>query len=226
MARAISLLVALLAVPLFGGGLPEWYSRELPDAEIRARLVREAAEIDQVTGDSLGAEIVLVELRVRPLYGSRVEFERGDFLLRARNNNDTSPAVSPDRVAGAAVLDLATKRTASSGTVFADNPNAPIWGGVPGTGQRPRRLGMPPNMAGGGTASEEERSVEQRDDRGDGEATVVDRLRDIELPLVTEDEPVGGYLYFEIPAKTKRKHLELSYDGTLGEFLIEFKRPD
>jgi hypothetical protein len=46
------------------------------------------------------------------------------------------------------------------------------------------------------------------------------------LPLETADEPVSGYLFFEIPSKVKRKHLELSYDGSLGEFLIEFKRPE
>ena len=37
---------------------------------------------------------------------------------------------------------------------------------------------------------------------------------------------VDGYLYFQLPAKVKRKHLELSYDGRFGEFVIEFKRPD
>ena len=69
---------------------------------------------------------------------------------------------------------------------------------------------------------EERQTIEQRQRSED---TVLDRLYAIELPLETADEPVSGYLFFEIPAKIKRKHLELSYDGTLGEFIIEFKRP-
>ncbi len=223
MARRIPVLAALLGSALVAASLPDWYTRELPDAEIQARLIREPAEIRTVAGDNLEGEVVFVELRVRPLYGSKLQFQRDDFLLRARNNNETSPAMSPARIAGTAVLDLTAKTTSSSGSVFADNTNAPIWGGVPGTGQRPHRLGMPPNAAGGGASSQQKQSVEQRND---GETTVLGRLQDIELPLVAEDKPVGGFLYFEIPAKTKRKHLELSYDGSLGEFLIEFKRPD
>ncbi len=224
MVRVIFLFGTLLAGALAVASQPDWYSRELPDAEIRARLVRDTTEIRKVTGASLEGEVVLVELRVRPLYGSQLEFQREEFLLRARNNNDTSPAVSPGRIAGSAVLDLTAKRTSSSGTVFAENPDAPIWGGVPGTGQRPRRLGMPPRMAGAGSATQEKRSVEQLDQQG--EDTVVDRLRKLELPLVAHDDPVGGYLYFEIPSRTRRKYLELSYDGSLGEFLIEFRRSD
>lgn len=223
MTARLLVLSAVLAASAAAAKLPDWYSRSLPDAEVRARLVRERAEIQGVAGDSLEGEVVLVELRVRPLYGSRLEFRRDDFLLRARNNNDTSPARSPERIAGSAVLDLSAKRTSSSGSVFADNTNAPVWGGVPGTGGRPRRLGLPPNAAGGGSAGEQTQSVKQRRQSGN---PVLDRLLGAELPLVAEDKPVKGYLYFEIPARTKRKHLELSYDGPLGDFLIEFKRPD
>ena len=64
------------------------------------------------------------------------------------------------------------------------------------------------------------------EERYEDDQSVLARLRARELPLETKDTPVSGYLYFEIPAKIKRKHLELSYDGTLGELLIEFKKAE
>ena len=203
--------------------LPDWYGRTLADAEFEARLVRELAEIERVAGDSFQGEIVLVELRVRPLYGSRLALRRADFLLRARNNNDTSPAQSPDRIAGSAVLALGAERSSSSGGVFADETNSPIWGGAPGSGTRPRRLGAPPRGVGAGAGGTSRQTLERETRSAD---PVLGRLQAIELPLVAADKPISGYLYFELPAKTKRKHLELSYDGELGEFLIEFKKPE
>ena len=223
MARRFLLVGSLLASALLGAPLPDWYDRSLPDAEFEARLVRDRAEIERLAGDQFDGEVILVELRVRPLYGSRFTLQRNDFLIRARNNNDTSPAVAPDRIAGSAVLELGAKRTSSSGSVFADDPNAPIWGGVPGTGGRPRRLGGPPSVLGGGTGGEEQQTVEQR---RSSENPVLERLHSMELPLEVHEQPVSGYLYFEIPAKIKRKHLELSYDGPWGEFLVEFKKPE
>ena len=223
MTARLILIGTLWVLVLEAAKLPEWYTRELPDAEIQARLVRDVDEIESVAGDSLEGEVILVELRVRPLYGSELSLDRDEFLLRARNNNDMSRARSPDRIGGSAVLALVSKRVGAPVGVISEEVNGPIWGGAPGTGGRPRRLGGPPNAIGGGDSHKTEQSVEERyaDDQ-----TVVARLRSRELPLQTKDTPVAGYLYFEIPAKVKRKHLELSYDGTLGELLIEFKKAE
>ncbi len=203
--------------------LPDWYTRTLADAEFSVRLVQTKGEIESVAGESFGGEVTLVEVRVRPLYGSEIVLSRDDFLLRARNDNDTSPARTPDRIAGAGVLDLTAKTTNSSPGLFADDTNSPIWGGLPGTGTRPRRVGGPPDALGGGASAEVQQSVEGRTEGNGGAA---ERLQSAELPLRMVDEPASGYLYFEIPAKVKRKHLELSYDGGLGKFRVEFKRPE
>ena len=222
LARAAALTV-LVVWGLTAAKLPEWYTREVPDAEFQARLVQDAAEIERIAGDSFNGEVILIEVRIRPLYGSKISLRRADFLMRARNNNETSPAQTPDRIAGSAVLDLSAKTKHSAPDLFADNTSSPIWGGLPGTGTRPRRLGGPTDQIGGSNSSEEVVTAEQRSmDDSSGAA----RLQSIELPLELEDEPGAGYLYFEMPAKTKRKHLELSYDGSLGEFLIAFKKPE
>ncbi len=212
-----------LAASLPAAGLPEWYERELSDAEFRVRLVQDVAEIERIAGASFDGEVVLAEVRVRPLYGARISLRRSDFLMRARNGNETSPARSPARIAGSAVLDLSATTRRAAPAVFAEDASSPVWGGVPGTGSRPRRLGGPADGIGGGVRSEELRSARQQTaPAGSG----VERLQSLELPLDLEDDPGQGYLYFEMPAKTKRKHLELGYDGSLGEFLIEFKKPE
>ena len=63
----IAAAVALLTCGLPAAKLPEWYTRELPDAEFEARLVQDAAEIERVAGDSFDGEVILIEVRVRPL---------------------------------------------------------------------------------------------------------------------------------------------------------------
>ena len=224
MIARLFLLGSLCVAGLTAAKLPEWYTRVLPDAEIKARLVHDLAEIERIAGDRFEGESILVELRVRPLYGSEVKLDRDEFLLRARNDNDTSPARTPDRIAGGAVLAVGSERASSSGGVFAQESQGPIWGGVPGTSGRPRRLGGPPNTAGGAVGSRQNRQTLEGHYEDDD--AVLARLKARELPLQTKDTPVSGYLYFEIPAKVKRKHLELSYDGPLGELLIEFKKAD
>ena len=224
MPARLLLLGVLLVFIASAARLPDWYERELADAAFSARLVRDASEIQSLAGEAFDGEVILVEVRVRPLYGSKVTLRRDDFLIRARNTNETSPAQSPQRIAGSEVLAFGSERkNTSSGGIFGDPTNAPVWGGAPGTGTRPRRIDGPGSIAGREIATEERRTAEQIDA---GTGSVVDRLQAMELPLQTEDTPVSGYLYFEIPAKIKRKHLELSYDGVLGEFLIEFKKPE
>ena len=100
------LLYLLWVAGISAGNLPEWYARSLEDAEFQARLVREVTEIERITGDRFAGDIILVEIKVRPLYGSQVTLQRDDFLLRSRRNNDTSHAQSPERIAGSAVLEL------------------------------------------------------------------------------------------------------------------------
>ena len=218
--RIVSLAL-IAASGLIGAKLPDWYVRSLQDAEFQVRLVRDTGEIERLAGDALDGEVILVELRVKPLYGAKFALDRNAFLMRARNTNNTSPAQSPERIAGSGVLALGTQSSKTTPDIFSQADDG-IWAGAPGTGSRPRRLG-PHDVAGGGSTTAEVQSVSQQ---AVGDDSVEGRLHRFALPLEAEEHPVNGYLYFEIPAKVKRKHLELSYDGVLGEFLVEFKRPE
>ena len=149
---------------------------------------------------------------------------RDEFLVRARNTNDMSPAQSPHRIAGEQVLRMSGKRkTKASVKVISDPSEARVWGGAPGTGTSPKRVESPTPAVVVDVSRENRRKPEQADA---GTRSVAERLQDLELPLETVDAPVAGYLYFEIPADIGRKQLELSYAGQLGEFLIKFGDSD
>ena len=221
MSLRIVFLLAATAALAAAAKLPDWYSRKLENIEFEARLVQGVERIESITGDSLDGDYILIEMKVRPLYGSRVALRRDDFLLRSRRGNDTSEAQSPERIAGDAVLALGVSQK-GSGNVFRNAVNTPIYGGAPGTNSRPRRLESEASGLGGVVSGETETTLEQR--RGGG-ATLAGRLAQLELPLETDDN-AAGYLYFQVPAKVKRKHLELSYNGAFGEFIIVFKQPE
>ena len=98
-------------------GQSAWSSARLEDVEFEARLVRDLEQIKGIVGDDLDKDFVLVEMRARPLYGTKLTFSHDDFLMRCRYDNDTSNAQSPERIAGTAVLALDQTET----------------GGLPGT---------------------------------------------------------------------------------------------
>jgi hypothetical protein len=220
------ILILLIAAGCFavGAELPDWYTRTLENVEFAAKMVRDVKQIEQIMGDSLDGDYILMELKVKPLYGTHVVLNRDDFLLRSRRDNDTSDAQSPARIAGDAVLSLGVTEKSGGGNVFRDATNSPIWGGAPGTNSRPRRLEDDGGLGGSVQTSESSVTLEQQQQSGD--TTLAGRLASLEVPLDTTDDPVAGYLYFQVPAKVKRKHLELSYDGKFGEFVIEFKKPE
>ena len=56
------------------------------------------------------------------------------------------------------------------------------------------------------------------------EATLLDRLQRLELPVGETREQVRGYLYFQVTPKHKPKHFVLGYDGSAGEYKIYFKK--
>ncbi len=221
--RTLILLVATGSLAI-GEKLPDWYTRGLENVEFAAKMIRDIQQIEQITGDSLDGDYILIELKVKPLYGTHVVLNRDDFLLRSRRDNDSSNAQSPNRIAGDAVLALGVAEKGGGGNVFRDATNSPIYGGAPGTNSRPRRLENEANGLGGVRSSETTVTLEKQQQSGD--TTLAGHLARLEVPLETTDDPVAGYLYFQVPAKVKRKHLELSYDGKFGEFVIEFKRPE
>lgn len=199
----------------------QWVTSRLDDAEISARIILDPNEIKSLLGTDFDREYLLLEMRVRPLYNSRVVLSRDDFIVRSRRTNERSTAMSPDEIAGTAVLVMGAGRTSKSGGVFSQETDPVIIGGAPGTGTRPRTLGGQGGSfgSGRGTSREIKVSAEKR------EATsLLGRLQQLELPIGETRETVSGYLYFQVTAKHKLKHYELTYDGNVGEFQLKFKQ--
>lgn len=198
----------------------QWVTSRLDDAEISARIILDPNEIKSLLGTDFDREYLLLEMRVRPLYNSKVVLSRDDFMVRSRRDNERSTAMSPEEIAGTAVLVMGAGRTSKSGGIFSQETDPVIIGGAPGTGTRPRTLGGQGRSfgSGGGTSQEIKVKAEER------EATsLLGRLQQLELPIGETRETVSGYLYFQVSAKHKLKHYELTYDGNVGEFQLKFK---
>ncbi len=213
----------LSAVVLTAGlcaGQSEWATAKLPDVEIQARVIRDVDRIQELLGDKLDEDFILVEIKARPLYGTKLELDRDSFLLRSFNGNDTSTAQSPDRIAGSSVLTLGQEQR-GGGSIFSQDPNGIPVGGLPGTGTRPQRIETTPTTIGSGGGGETETKIGLEKVENE---TLVGRLQRLELPLAPGDRDVEGYLYFQVSPKHKLKHLSLSYDGKYGEFKLTFDK--
>ena len=198
----------------------QWVTSRLDDAEISARIILDPNEIKSLLGTDFDREYLLLEMRVRPLYNSKVVLSRDDFIVRSRRTNERSTAMSPEEIAGTSVLVMGAGRTSKSGGIFTEETDPVIIGGAPGTGTRPRNLGGQGQAFGSGRGKTEEIkiSAEER------EATsLLGRLQQLELPIGETREAVTVYLYFQVNAKHKLKHYELTYDGNVGEFQLKFK---
>ncbi|MCB1020284.1 MAG: hypothetical protein KDC27_10165 [Acidobacteria bacterium] len=215
----LSLLVALAAQT--GAAQTQWATERLPDVEFRVRLIQEPEQIQAIVGDELDKEFMLVELEVKPLYGSKIHFSREDFLLRTRADNDHSNAQSPSRIAGKGVYSVEQRRT-SGGGVFGQSNDPLIIGGAPGTGSRPNRVGGPPTTVGNARGGTSEIIVQQT--ASEAPETLQDSLARLELPLAETDQDLHGYLYFQLDPKNKLKHIVFYYDGEYGEFQVKFEK--
>ena len=206
-------------------GLPanaEWLSERFDDAQISVRLVRDANDLVSLLGSDLERDYVLAEVKVRPLYNSKVVLTREDFIMRSRRNNERSSAMSPEEIAGGAVLVMGSRRVSTgSPGVYSQENDPVIVGGTPGTGTRPRTLGGQGQSFGNAQKGGQELTLnaEERET-----TSLLERLQQHELPIGETRDAVRGYLYFQVPPKHKLKHYQFTYDGNVGEFSVSFLR--
>ena len=214
-----SLAVASLLVAAGSAGAAEagWVHSKTDDAEFRARLVLDRDEIKSLLGNDLDGDYILVQLNIRPLYNYRLVLERDDFTLRSRRDNERSRGMSPDEIAGESVLVLGRRR-ACVGGVFEES-QGPVIPGNPGTDNRPRRLPSTNSSIGSSLSASGSTEVSRAERR---QTPLLERLAELELPIQETRAPVRGYLYFQVSAKQKKKHIRLMYDGPAGEFTMRF----
>jgi hypothetical protein len=194
-----------------------WVTQKAADLEIAARLILEKEAQIQAVGSDLNRQYVIVEVKVTPRGGYPVAISREDFLLRSSRDNERSTAESPDRIAGSAVLVMGAAGASRRG-VFSEANDPVFVGGLPGTGDRPRRLGG--DDAIGSTPGEAETTVTKSQAKV---TPLLGALQARELPLGEARKPVTGFLYFPVDPKQKAKNFFLHYKGPGGKADLQFR---
>src|SRR6266567_4217150 len=114
--------------------------------EISATLL-DKEEIAKEFGSDLGGGVLVMRTTVRPLSEKPVKIDYDDFFLLHTNSGQRSAPYEPSQIAGTGALVVKPNGVRNAG--MASNPRGPSWGGIPGTGGRPRQ--MPGNGAEVGT---------------------------------------------------------------------------
>jgi hypothetical protein len=186
--------------------------------EIEAVVYAGKAAVRELIGAELDG-IAVVQLRVVPRGDEALAVGPDDFLLRSDRDGQRSLPFAPSQIAGNAALVVATGSSGRGG--YVGQENGPIWGGAPGTGGRPRRMGGD----GGAVGNVSDEKVQSSINSGDKEKEnpLLAKLKQKMLPAKQGTDPVSGLLYFSLEGKHKPKDLELVYRGPAGKLSIRFK---
>ncbi len=186
--------------------------------EIGAVLYPDREALRGELGSDLDGHYTVVRVTVTPKGGQELAVAPDDFVLRSDKDGQRSQPMAPGQIAGSSALVLSSR---GGGGLMAENPG-PVWGGHPGTGGRPRRLGgQSANLGNTGETSSESSlhtGAKEKDN------PLLATLKQKALPVKTAAAPMTGLLYFLLEGKHKAKDLELLYNGPAGKLSIRFRR--
>jgi hypothetical protein len=188
---------------------------------VDASVYADKASIQRLLGSDLDGFYVVVEVKLTPRGPEPFPIQRDDFLLRTDKNGERSTPFVPSQIAGRGAL--VVSQTGGGGGIMQEDAG-PIWGGAPGTGSRPRRLGGDGggafgNGGGGGGESRATTMSGSKEKENPLKAVLEEKM----LPEKKTAEPVTGLLYFPIEAKQKIKDLELIYTTPKGKLSVRFR---
>jgi hypothetical protein len=213
------------AVLVLGISLAAAAERKNPSAYVENQQVGIAAmlfqgkdAIREELGSDLGGYFAVLKVTVTPKDGKPLPVFRDDFLLRSDKDGQRSQPFAPSQIAGRGALVISSN--GRGGGVMAENPG-PVWGGMPGTGGRPGRLGGDSANIGNSGESSAEATVNTGNREKDDPLLAV--LKDKVLPEKETTEPLSGLLYFSLEGKHKPKDLELRYAGPAGKLSLRFR---
>ncbi|MEX2262751.1 MAG: hypothetical protein WD696_12415 [Bryobacteraceae bacterium] len=177
-------------------------------------------DVAAALGSDLGGYFVVVQVSVEPRSGAPLPVYRDDFLLRTDRDGEKSTPFAPSQIAGSGAMVISS--TGEGGAVMGDS-RGPVWGGYPGSTDRPRRMGgdggVIGNSGGAGTARASLTTMETGK-----ENPLLAALADKILPEDKEcKEEISGLLYFPMEPKQKLKHLELIYTTPAGKLNLRFR---
>ena len=175
-------------------------------------------EVREMVSSDLGNFIAVVSLTVKPFTNEPFQISADDFMLRSDKDGQRSQPFAPSQIAGQGALVVSTK--GSGGGLMANN-NGPMWGGMPGTGGRPQRIGGDGSQLGNGPETTTESKIDTTTPHKEPELLSVLKKKQLRTGKIAE--PVSGLLYFSLEGKHKHKNLELVYTGAGGKIVLQFK---
>lgn len=184
--------------------------------EIVASPILSRDEMKSKFGTDLDGNYIFVNVTLTPRLQD-VTISRDDFLLRTDKDGERSTPFAPSQIAGSAVLVVSS--TGGKGAMVGED-RGPIWGGMPGSTDRPRRMGTDGGAIGNSSESSAQAAIQSADRKED---PVMKVLEEKILPEKQTHDPVSGLLYFPLSIKQKVKHLELVYTSKDGKVAVRFK---
>jgi hypothetical protein len=167
-------------------------------------------------GRDPGMEMVVVDVTIRPKGENEIDVWRDDFILISRKDGQKSQPLAPTQIAGQGAL-VVTSTGVGAGGIGTGRSRGPIWGGVPGVGDRPRRLGSDDEVA---TGVAEAQTTATMDKNAKEDNPLLAVLKANVLPEKKIQDTLKGQLYFLLDGKHKLKDLELMYKPRGGDRLI------
>lgn len=187
--------------------------------DLRGTVANTRELVTSLLGVDPGADVIVVDLEVRPKIDAGITISRDDFILISRKDGQRSPALHPSQIAGSGALMVQSTEQGASGGMLG-RPR-PVWGGIPGTSGRPRRLGDDNDVS---SVTQAETKSTVADSKEEGDSPVMAALRKKELPLGKITEPVHGFLYYVLEGKHKVKDLDLIYKAHDGQLILDFQK--
>jgi hypothetical protein len=173
-------------------------------------------------GQDPGMNLVLVEVKLAPRADNKVKIWLDDFTLLSAKDGEKSQPLSPSQIAGTGALIVSQVEGSRPKVGFGGGQNRPIYGGTPGTGTRPRRVGGEDEVATGASAGETKATAKAT--APDKENPLLAVLKAKMLPEVETNAAATGLLYFVLEGKQKLKDLTLLYKSPAGRMILEFNK--
>jgi hypothetical protein len=189
------------------------------DVDITGTAIFTRDEAAKVLGTDPGMALIVVQLNVKPKSEAKITLSRDDFTMISRRDGQKSQAMHPSQIAGSGVMVVSSRGPGAGGGMIGQQ-RGPIWGGMPGTGGRPTRIGGDNDVA---SVSEAETRA-QIGNTKEKDNPLLDALKKKELPQTRISEETSGLLYFVFEGKHKRKDLELMYKTTGGTLILDFEK--
>ena len=220
MARYL-LLALILAAGAAADKPVEPVSMEDEYLVLTAKAHVDKAAVTQALGQDPDMNLVVVEVKVAPRAEHKIKVEFDDFTLISRKDGQKSQPLAPSQIAGKGAL-VVTQNGRGVGSGIYNGNRGPMWGGMPGTGTRPRRVGGDGDAVVAGAEGETKTAVNAGGKEPDNPLLAL--LKERALPQDETNEPVTGLLYFFLEGKHKVKDLELLYESPAGRMILDFQK--